>query len=85
MAQKNATKIKVNPVYVQIYVGFGGLLLAYLFATLAIDRGSLWLYLLSFITLYYGVVYVYRLVKTLMKKNDKTGRTRRTAKASAKR
>jgi hypothetical protein len=51
-------------------------LVAYGFASLAIDRGSLAAYILSFVGIYYGVHYFKKFVKKQFFKNGKTTKSR---------
>jgi hypothetical protein len=58
----NKLASKLNPKDPKALIAIGLVLLAgaYVFASLAIDSGSLWYYLATFIALIYGIKYLFR-------------------------
>lgn len=52
--------------------------MAYGFGSWAIDSGSLWLYLFTYISVYYGVSYSVKFVKLQFFNNDKTRKAKKS-------
>jgi hypothetical protein len=74
MSTKKLTETKITP-GLRIVIGLIMLLVSYGFASLAIDSGSLWAYLLAFACLCLGFVNLKISVKEIYSKNDKRTKT----------
>lgn len=76
MAVRTKRQVSGNRATV-ILISLMSLLIGYGLASRAIDTGSLWLYALSIAALTSGIVGAFKVIKSLVITNVKTGRSRR--------